>query len=555
GYVSRIVVGPSGYGKMLWLRHPDGYYTTYAHLRNFNDAIDAAVNKEQLRLQRYPITIDCNPSDFPVQKGDVIAFTGETGTGSPHLHFEIRDENKDFINPLLCKQFTFADDSIPRINRIALSPLGENSLIEGSFDDYTVSVRNPIRPSITLAETLHASGTFGFSVDARDRINFSRFRNGVYSHKLFLDDSLIYSVQLNRAPSTDDYQIGLYYDYGLMSEEEGRYEKLYMDSPNRLPFYQPKQVGAGIINTEKFTQGVHHFKIISSDFARNTTQVTGTIVFYQPYDISIAASKGLLSIIPAPEDLHLRFRMFAKSSGKRKPAWKQYDITTSRQPFDYSKIARTSDVLRVVALDSLGSPSLPRFIYPRRADNATSGIEFDHQIHPDYVRILVRTKTQFSSPPYLVLSEGNASRNIVLTPVDDDAYAGTFKPQEGFNGTRTVTMVNGKGSKEENNYQIDLYPLIPTHSAEIRFDNGNLIVNADSASMFRTTFMEIRKKHGSQNAYSLLPRFAIVDRGLTIKLRSENSSANEAIYFRGRSSRWSLLQTERSGNYLVAQLT
>ena len=160
GYVSRIVVSPSGYGKMLWLRHPDGYYTTYAHLRNFNTAIDSFVRKEQLRLQRYPVAIDCSPSDFPVRKGDVIAFTGETGTGSPHLHFEIRDENKDFINPLLCKQFTFADDSIPRIRRIALTPLGENSLIEGSYDSYTINVSNPIRRTIVLPETLHASGTF-----------------------------------------------------------------------------------------------------------------------------------------------------------------------------------------------------------------------------------------------------------------------------------------------------------------------------------------------------------------------------------------------------------
>ncbi len=555
GYVARIVVGPSGYGKMLWLRHADGYYTTYAHLRNFNDAIDAFVKKEQLRLERYPVTIDCAPSDFPVQKGDAIAFTGETGTGSPHLHFEIRDENKDFINPLLCKQFTFPDDSIPRIRRIALTPLGENSVIQGSFASYTLNVKNPIRRTIVLPETLHAFGTFGFSVDARDRINFSRFHNGVYGHKLFLDDSLLYMIRLDRAPSTDDYQIGLYYDYNLMSEEEGRYEKLYMESPNRLPFYQPRQVGSGIINTEKFRQGTHRFKIVTSDFAKNTTEVSGVVVFSRPSDFSIAASDGSLSILPPPENPDLRFRLFAKSFQKNKSAWVEYTVPPSGIPFQYSIIPRSFDLIKIVALNNFGTPSLPRFVYARKTKTSITSFELSHEVKQGFVRFFVRTKSPLVSLPSMSVYEGNGTRAMSLSPINFDLYTGTFKPEAAHNGRRTLIFEHEtNGRLQKTDYELNLQTILPTRSSEISFDGGNLILVADSASVFRTTFMEIQKRRDGRKRYSLLPRFAILDRGVTVKIKTESDGHHQSIYFRGRSSRWSLSPTQRSGEYLVSQL-
>ncbi len=311
---------------------------------------------------------------------------------------------------------------------------------------------------------------------------------------------------------------------------------------------------AGAINTEKFPRGVHHFKIITSDFAKNTTQVSGVVVFSKPYEISLAASNGSLSLLPAPESLDLRFRIYAKTFLKRKIIWKQYNVPSLRQPFDYSKIARISDVLKVVALDSLGSPSIPRFIYPRKTKTLPSGYEFEQEVIPEFVRFFLRTKVPFVSPPLVVVSEGSNSRKILLSQSDDNLYSGTFRPQEGFSGNRTLVFEYETGKQtEKKDYDLNLQTILSTRYSEIRFDGGNLIVLADSGSVFRTTFLEIQKLTG-RNKYSFLPRFAIMDRGLTVKMKSQTGNTNQAIYFRGRSKRWSLSQTERSGEYLVARL-
>ncbi len=550
GYIARIVVGPNGYGKMLWVRHADGYYSTYAHLRNFKEDIDAFVKGEQLRLERYPVSIECAPSDFPVKKGDAIAFTGETGSGSPHLHFEIRDENKDFVNPLLCPQFTFADDSIPRIRRIAITPLSSNSVIEGSYFSHTIDVARPIRRAIVLPETLHVFGAFGFSVDARDRINNSRFHNGVYSHKLFLDDSLVYAVQLDRAPSSGDYQIGLYYDYKLTSEKGGRFEKLYMDSPNRLPFYHPRNRDAGILNTEGFPTGVHRFKIISSDFAQNTTEVSGILVFSRPYEFSVVTSGNSLSMLPAPVNSDIHFKVFTRSLRKKKPIWGEHLAAPGESTFDLSRLLCRIDIIKVVAYDNFGTPSLPRFVYPKTI--ATSSLEIEHEAGQEFVRFFVSTKAPMSS---VVLREGSTSSTLPITPVDYGKYTGTFRPKETFDGSRYLVVERGDLSHSRAmSYELNIQPIVPTKLSEISFDHGNLVLIVDSGSFFRTTFLEIRKTFGHKSRYSLFPRYTILDRGIIVKMKSENRTGKEAIYFRGRGSRWSLSHTERSGEYLVTQI-
>ena len=557
GYVARIIVGPTGYGKMLWLRHADGYSTTYAHLRNFNDAIDAFVKKEQLRLERYPVNIECKPRDFPVKKGDLIAYTGETGTGSPHLHFEIRDENKNFVNPLLCKQFTFPDDSLPRFFRLVVTPIGENSFINNSFQSHVIDIVPPLNGSVALPETLRAFGSFGFAVDVRDRINGSRFKSGVYSHRLYLDDSLIYSVQFDRAPSSDDFQVGLYYDFDLMSDEGGKIARLYMNSPNKLPFYQPRKPNGGIINTARFMDGIHKLKIISSDFGKHSSEVSGAIVFSTPSEFKFMASGTTLKFESVDRLPLSQLRFFTKAFSKRSKNhsdWTKLDVSLGQSGLHLTQISEPFDVLKIEATNKSGAVSFPQFYFPKKKALPNASAELKHEVGSDYVRMFLKTSGAFTSAPSITVIEGTTSRKLQPIPSDYNFYTATFRPLESFSGKRTVMAeceVNGRLQTISDEFIV--YPILPKKPSQISVDGGKLQIIADSSSVYKPLFLEVQRSFEEESShYSLLPRHTVMNRGLTVKMRANATQPQQAIFF--RRSRWNLESTRREGDYLVEKL-
>ena len=477
GYVARVSVNPSGYGNMLWLRHPDGYYTTYAHLRNFADTLDAVVRKEQTRLERFPVDIEFTPTDFPVHKGDVIAYTGESGTGSPHLHFEIRDREKNFVSPFLCTQFTFPDDSLPRFYRLALTPLGESSSVNNSFASHTIEFGAPPNGSATLREQPVACGTFGFALDVRDRINGSRFRNGVAMHQLFLDDSLIFAVRFERAPSGDGFEIGLYYDFDLIAHSGGKMAKLYKDYPNDLPIYQTPGERAGIINTKQFSEGVHRFRVVTTDVSHHTSELSGSILFTKE----------------------------------------------------------------------------PSFTQTKKTDipAASKGLSYD--VKQEFVRVFLRTEGNVLSLPSIGCSEGASTRNLRVFRIDANLFTAAFRPLESYQGKRTVIAeYSVRGRLRTVSDEFFLHPILPNTPAEISFDGGRLRIRADSLSVYKPLFLEIRKLSGDFR-YSLLPRFTVLNKGLEVRMHADGNP-KQALYFHRTGSRWGLLSTKREGAYLVGRL-
>ena len=131
GYVSRIKVSPTGFGKALYIAHENGLTTVYAHLDKFNKEIHEYITKKQYELQQFPIDISIEKDKFKIQKDDIIGYTGNSGSSSgPHLHFEIRDsKNQRPLNPMNWN-FDIKDTKKPIIESIFIYNLNDPFNIE-----------------------------------------------------------------------------------------------------------------------------------------------------------------------------------------------------------------------------------------------------------------------------------------------------------------------------------------------------------------------------------------------------------------------------------------
>lgn len=242
GYVSRIKIQSGGYGRALYITHPNGFVSVYGHLSKYNTIIEEYVIKSQYKRQSYELDLYPETSQFPVEQGEIIALSGNTGrSGGPHLHFEIRSAaDQKPINPLLFN-YSVADNVSPVINVIKIYPEGPGSTVEGSFKPKDFFTRNKGRYyALNNKDTINASGTILFGVNTYDPFNGGNNKNGVYSIQLFVDDQEIYGHQLTTFSFDETRYINSFIDYKEYKDKSRRVQRSFIDPNNHLSIYTTK---------------------------------------------------------------------------------------------------------------------------------------------------------------------------------------------------------------------------------------------------------------------------------------------------------------------------
>ncbi len=269
GYVSRIKVSLWGYGKALYITHPNGYTTVYAHLKKYGKGIERFVKNIQYKKESYQTgNIYLKPNQLPIKKGQIVAYTGATGGFvAPHLHYEFRDSKTEhIINPMFFG-LDVKDTKAPVFQKLLIYPLSIDARINQSNKKIMIPFKN-IGNNTYVCDKITASSLIGFGVNVFDRLNNASNRNGIYSLEMQINRKLIYYHSVETFSFSESKFINLFIDYPYFATYKSRIQKTYKVAKNRLSIYK-NLINNGKINIKN---GLNYtIRIIAKDFKGNTS--------------------------------------------------------------------------------------------------------------------------------------------------------------------------------------------------------------------------------------------------------------------------------------------
>ena len=305
GFIYRIVVSPTGYGKAIYIEHPIGKSSVYAHLDKFREDIEKYVREEQYQRKSFAVDITPAKNQFQLEKQELIAYGGNTGSsGGPHLHFEIRDsKTQDALNPL-AYNFSVTDNVLPRIYSLVAYPISENSHINASTSKINFqAVSSGTTYTLQQNAEIQAFGKIGFAIRANDFYDGSHNICGIYSASMYVNGEEIFAYTFDRMPFSDTRYMNSHIDYELSLTNGNRIHKLWRQPGNKLKIYHT-DVNRGIINVKDGEN--YNIGITVSDIAGNKASLSFKV-------------KGVARNISRPVPEHVSFFTFDDSNLFRTP--------------------------------------------------------------------------------------------------------------------------------------------------------------------------------------------------------------------------------------------
>jgi hypothetical protein len=257
GWVSRVKISPWGYGKAVYIDHPDGHTSVYGHLQQLKGPVAKACLDAQYRAQEFSIDHVPDKGAIPVKQGEVIALSGNTGgSGGPHLHFELRRTSDQHALDPEALGIEVPDQVKPEMIGVRMYPLTDTSRIgpypgkalgfptEGADGRYHLK-----GGAIPLAY-----GTIGLALHTLDRYDRPSAKCGVRRIELFVDDVPAITIRFDELDFNTTRYCNAHMDHALYKDRRMEYHRCYKQPNDKLRIYGEEKAQGRIV----LTPGTQH---------------------------------------------------------------------------------------------------------------------------------------------------------------------------------------------------------------------------------------------------------------------------------------------------------
>lgn len=238
GSATRIKISHWGYGKVLYIAHPNGYTSVYGHLQKFAPEIEEYIKKVQYAKNSYEVEVFPDFGEVKVEKGQVIAYGGNTGSSSgPHLHFEIRSSVTEKPTNPLFYNLEVLDATNPTLVKLFGYPLSEGSQVNKSNQKVALNFKRQ-NDGTFKADKVTAIGTIGLGIIAFDRQDLAANKNGVYAVQQSVNGKVYSEYNFETFSFSESRYINTFIDYDYYGKYRQKIQQLFKTPSNRLSIYK-----------------------------------------------------------------------------------------------------------------------------------------------------------------------------------------------------------------------------------------------------------------------------------------------------------------------------
>ena len=306
GSVMRIRMAYRGYGKGLYIRGDDNHIYVFGHLERFSPELEELVRHEQFQRRRYYVELEFPRDSIPVKQGQLIAFSGQTGAGAPHLHFEKRTPENVPLNPLR-HGFELDDRIRPTFTRVGFHLLDDHSLFPNGRRKLMLPVRKEAKGEFALDTVLYFSAPFGIMTDCYDQARSGGMKQAVYELKLTLDGREIRQSRFDSLPYEMGPTADLEFDSELAVDGGRRVRRLYHRPGNTRAGVRLLSGARGIYGLDGLAQpGSHEVEILATDFNGNQSVLRLKFLWGPPAENQAVPARSATKSSEPPANLDYR---------------------------------------------------------------------------------------------------------------------------------------------------------------------------------------------------------------------------------------------------------